>query len=37
MRVLSALWRINLWVCGFFILVTCACTALLLHKALADV
>ncbi len=37
MRVLSALWRINLWVCGFFVLVTCACTALLLHQALADV
>ena len=34
---LSALWRINLWVCGFFALVTCACTALLLHQALADV
>lgn len=33
----SALWRINLWVCGFFALVTCACTALLLHQALADV
>ncbi|MFS8138320.1 MAG: HAMP domain-containing protein, partial [Thermomonas sp.] len=34
---MSALWRINLWVCGFFTLVTCACTALLLHQALADV
>ena len=34
---MSALWRINLWVCGFFALVTCACTALLLHQALADV
>ena len=34
---MSALWRINLWVCGFFALVTCACTALLMHQALADV
>ena len=34
---MSALWRINLWVCGFFALVTCACTALLLHQALTDV
>jgi len=34
---LSALWRINLWVCGFFTLVTGACMALLLHQALADV
>lgn len=34
---MSALWRINLWVCGFFALVTCACAALLMHQALADV
>ena len=34
---MSALWRINLWVCGFFALVTLACTALLVHQALADV
>jgi two-component system sensor histidine kinase UhpB len=34
---MSALWRINLWVCGFFLLVTLACTALLVHQALADV
>jgi len=34
---MSALWRINLWVCGFFTLVTLACTGLLLHQALADV
>ncbi|MFP3495199.1 histidine kinase [Pseudomonas sp. SIMBA_059] len=34
---MSALWRINLWVCGFFALVTCACLALLMHQALADV
>ena len=34
---MSALWRINLWVCGFFALVASACTALLLHQALADV
>jgi two-component system sensor histidine kinase UhpB len=34
---LSALWRINLWVCGFFTLVTGACMALLLHQALVDV
>jgi two-component system sensor histidine kinase UhpB len=33
----SALWRINLWVCGFFALVTLACMALLVHQALADV
>lgn len=34
---MSALWRINLWVCGFFALVTLACMALLVHQALADV
>mgnify|MGYP001638014367 CR=1 FL=1 len=34
---MSALWRINLWVCGFFTLVTVACMALLVHQALADV
>lgn len=34
---MSALWRINLWVCGFFALVTIACMGLLLHQALADV
>ena len=34
---MSALWRINLWVCGFFSLVTLACAGLLLHQALADV
>jgi two-component system sensor histidine kinase UhpB len=34
---MSALWRINLWVCGFFSLVTLACMALLMHQALADV
>lgn len=34
---MSALWRINLWVCGFFAVVTCACMVLLLHQALADV
>lgn len=34
---MSALWRINLWVCGFFTLVTLACMALLVHQALADV
>jgi two-component system sensor histidine kinase UhpB len=33
----SALWRINLWVCGFFALVTLACMGLLVHQALADV
>ena len=34
---MSALWRINLWVCGFFALVTLACMGLLVHQALADV
>ena len=34
---MSALWRINLWVGGFFALVTLACVGLLLHQALADV
>jgi len=34
---MSALWRINLWVCGFFLLVTLACMALLVHQALEDV
>lgn len=34
---MSALWRINLWVCGFFTLVTLACVVLLMHQALADV
>ncbi|WP_026331708.1 HAMP domain-containing sensor histidine kinase [Pseudomonas mandelii] len=34
---MSALWRINLWVCSFFVLVTVACMALLVHQALADV
>ena len=34
---MSALWRINLWVCGFFALVTLACMALLVHQALEDV
>ena len=34
---MSALWRINLWVCGFFALVTLGCMGLLLHQALADV
>ncbi len=34
---MSALWRINLWVCGFFAMVTLACMALLVHQALADV
>lgn len=34
---MSALWRINLWVCGFFSLVTVACMSLLMHQALADV
>ncbi|POF38573.1 sensor histidine kinase, partial [Pseudomonas laurylsulfativorans] len=34
---MSALWRINLWVCGFFALVTLACTVLLMHQALEDV
>ncbi|MCU1759447.1 HAMP domain-containing sensor histidine kinase [Pseudomonas sp. 14P_8.1_Bac3] len=34
---MSALWRINFWVCGFFSLVTLACMALLMHQALADV
>lgn len=34
---MSALWRINLWVCGFFALVTLACMGLLMHQALADV
>ncbi|WP_282411402.1 HAMP domain-containing sensor histidine kinase [Pseudomonas sp. PS02303] len=34
---MSALWRINLWVCGFFVLVTLACMGLLVHQALADV
>lgn len=34
---MSALWRINLWVCGFFALVTFACMGLLVHQALADV
>ncbi len=34
---MSALWRINLWVCGFFALVTLACMGVLLHQALADV
>lgn len=34
---MSALWRINLWVTVFFALVTLACTALLLHQAVADV
>ena len=34
---MSALWRINLWVCGFFTLVTLACMGLLVHQALADV
>lgn len=34
---MSALWRINLWVCGFFAVVTLACMALLVHQALADV
>ncbi|WP_137807015.1 ATP-binding protein [Pseudomonas sp. G(2018)] len=34
---MSALWRINLWVCGFFTLVTLACMLLLMHQALEDV
>jgi two-component system sensor histidine kinase UhpB len=34
---MSALWRINLWVCGFFALITLACMALLVHQALEDV
>ena len=34
---MSALWRINLWVGGFFALVTLACMGLLVHQALADV
>ncbi|VVP80777.1 hypothetical protein PS918_02275 [Pseudomonas fluorescens] len=34
---MSALWRINLWVCGFFALVTLACTGLLVHQAVEDV
>lgn len=34
---MSALWRINLWVIGFFSLVTAACLWLLLHQAVADV
>lgn len=34
---MSALWRINLWVCVFFTLVTLACMALLVHQALEDV
>ncbi|MFL1527469.1 histidine kinase [Pseudomonas sp. O230] len=34
---MSTLWRINLWVCGFFTLVTLACMGLLVHQALADV
>jgi two-component system sensor histidine kinase UhpB len=34
---MSALWRINLWVCCFFALVTMACMALLVHQALEDV
>ncbi len=34
---MSALWRINLWVCAFFALVTLACAVLLLHQATADV
>ena len=34
---MSALWRINLWVSGFFSLVTLACLVLLLHQAVADV
>ncbi|WP_426139749.1 histidine kinase [Pseudomonas sp. DWP3-1-2] len=34
---MSALWRINLWVSGFFSLVTVACLWLLLHQAVADV
>ncbi|MCM2459739.1 HAMP domain-containing sensor histidine kinase [Pseudomonas sp. CG7] len=34
---MSALWRINLWVCAFFALVTLACAVLLLHQAMADV
>ncbi|MFK3790615.1 MULTISPECIES: sensor histidine kinase [Pseudomonas] len=34
---MSALWRINLWVSGFFALVTLACAGLLWHQALADV
>lgn len=34
---MSALWRINLWVCALFALVTLACAVLLLHQATADV
>jgi two-component system sensor histidine kinase UhpB len=34
---MSALWRINLWVCGFFALMTVACTLLLVHQAVEDV
>lgn len=34
---MSALWRINLWVCGFFAVVTLACMGLLMHQAMADV
>lgn len=34
---MSALWRINLWVCGFFALVTLACMGLLVHQAVEDV
>ncbi|MBZ9781871.1 histidine kinase [Pseudomonas sp. REP124] len=34
---MSALWRINLWVGGFFAVVTLACMCVLLHQALADV
>lgn len=34
---MSALWRINLWVCGFFTLLTLACMLLLMHQALEDV
>lgn len=34
---MSALWRINLWVCGFFALVTLACMGLLVRQAVEDV
>ncbi|SDZ31998.1 sensor histidine kinase [Pseudomonas sp. NFIX28] len=34
---MSALWRINLWVTGFFVVVTLACAGLLLHQAVVDV
>lgn len=34
---MSALWRINLWITAFFVLVTVACATLLLHQATTDV